>query len=145
MAAGIGKVKLKLPEKALREMLKRYGDDVLPVINDSFAAAADQALVKMVEIAPLDTGELEASGRITARVSPRGRRAAAEFRFDTPYASIVHEMPMSSRGPGTRGKAGNEFGPAGPKYIERVLRGFKLGPIVGRALRDFWRRAGKVG
>lgn len=143
--AGIGKVKLKLPEKALREMLRRYGDDVLVQINDSFEGAADTALTKMVELAPLDTGELEASGRITAKVTPRGRRATAEFRFETPYAAIVHEMPMSSRGPGTRSKPGNEFGPAGPKYIERVLRGFKLGPIVGRALRDIWRRAGKVG
>jgi hypothetical protein len=76
---------------------------------------------KSVELAPLDTGNLEAS---TAReVVSNEHGLQAQFGFTAPYAAEVHEMPMERRGPGTRAKPGNEFGPAGPGYLIRPLRG----------------------
>jgi len=145
VARARARITLKLPEKQLREMIRRYGEDFLPEIPTAFEDASAQALARMIELAPFETGELESSASKEDRTSPRGRRSSAEFSFDTPYAGVVHELPEHSRGEGTKGKPGNEFGSAGPKYIERVLRGFKLAPIVGRVLNGFWRRAGKVG
>jgi hypothetical protein len=142
--AGGGKLKLKLPEKELRQIVKRYGPDALQPVGETFAEGADEALGKMIQIAPVDTGALESSGSVRTNTSPGRRVSRADFRFDTPYAGIVHEMPEYARGPGTRAKGGNEFGPAGPKYIERVLRGFKIGPRIAEALRAYWRGAGRV-
>jgi hypothetical protein len=99
----------------------------------------------MVELAPLDTGELESSGVRTTGASPRGRRQTVEFEFRADHAAVVHELPQHARGPGTRSKPGNEFGPAGPKYIERVLRGFKIGEQMADALRQFWRSQRSIG
>ncbi len=139
--AARARVQLKLPEKALRKMLERFGDDVLPVIHQKAKDAGVDAMQKMVELAPFKEGELESSAIREVVSTPRGRRTTTTFKFLTPYAGIVHEMGQDSRGPGTVSKAGNEFGQAGPKYIERVLRGFKLGEKMGVALRDFWRAA----
>ncbi len=138
------RVELKLPERALRQMLKLYGEDALAQVKPVFSEAASDAMASMVELAPFETGHLESSAQLIERVTPRGRRARAEFAFTAEYASIVHELPEHSRGAGTRAKPGNEFGAAGPKYIERVLRRFKLGPRVAQGLRDFWSRQRKV-
>jgi len=144
MARGRARVSLKLPEKGLRDMLKLYGEAALEQVDPIFNEAASDAMARMVELAPYDTGELEESAVLTTRVTPRGRRAYADFEFTAEHAAIVHELPPSSRGPGTRTKPGNEFGEAGPKYVERVLRGFKLGPRLAAGLRAFWRTQRKV-
>lgn len=78
-------------------------------------AAGEEVLAKAVELSPFRTGFLEGSGRLVVH---KGR---ATVEFDAPYASEAHERPENAVGPGTQAKAGNELGPAGPKYLERPM------------------------
>lgn len=130
--------KADLGEAGLRRMVKRFGtESAREVIQEGMPEIQDLYLEKMVQLAPVDTGELESSGQtLPIRNSKRGARGGVEFTAE--HAAIVHELPRDARGPKTRDKAGNEFGPAGPKYMERVLRGLKMAQILAQKLREAW-------
>lgn len=110
--------------------------------------AAEQAVsdlingieAKAVQLAPVDTGNLEAS--TVVEVLTNGKRIIGRLAFTAPYAAEVHELPKDARGPKTRAKPGNELGLAGPKYVERVLRAFQARATkdIGEALARVWRR-----
>lgn len=129
-------------QAALRKMVQKFGvDSGREAVREGMPDAANQALGKCIDLAPFDTGALEDSGAVTQLRTNR-KSASAAITFDAPYAAIVHEMPEASRGPGTISKPGNEFGSAGPKYIERVLRGFKFAEVIAEKLREAWARRG---
>jgi hypothetical protein len=132
----------RFDEGALRKMVEKFGiESGREAVREGMPAAANLALGKSIDLAPFDTGALEDSGAVTQlRANPKS--ASALIEFDAPYAAVVHEMPEASRGEGTRSKQGNEFGSAGPKYIERVLRGLKWARVIAESLREAWDRRG---
>lgn len=87
------------------------------------ARALDVLEAKAVEICPVDVGNLEAS--TSTHIDETRTKTVGTLAFSTPYAARVHELPDDARGPKTQAKAGNELGPAGPKYLERALRGMQ--------------------
>lgn len=99
--------------------------------------ATDLVEAKSVELAPVDTGNLEAS--FVQRITRTAGRIVSTFGFSAPYAANVHELPKHARGPRTRRKPGNEFGPAGPSYLLRAVRGLVLSGRLGRLLADEYR------
>lgn len=126
-------------DRQLRRMLRDFGervidDDVRGIMDE----VGDFAEAKMVEITPEDTGFL--AGSSVVAVSEAGAVTRAEITFNASYAAQVHELPAEARGPRTRAKRGNEYGEAGPKFVERVLRAFPLDRLVGEGLIRVWAR-----
>ena len=99
---------------------------------------------KAVQLAPVDTGNLEGSTVVT--VEARGKKVRGVLAFATPYAAAQHEGidprtgAQYTPGPYTQRKPGNEFGPPGSKYLERPLRGARqfLPQEVADAVQDAW-------
>lgn len=116
------------------------------------AAALEQAMqrvmgileAKAVQLAPVDTGNLE--GSTSVQITAREGKVRGTLAFSTPYAAAQHEGidprtgSQYTPGPYTSRKPGNEFGPPGAKYIERPLRGASqfLPPEVAAAIQDAW-------
>lgn len=125
--------------KRLRAIMADYGKGVLSQRGPAVSRALDVLEAKAVELTPVDTGNLEASTATFVRESRT--RTVGELSFNTSYAAKVHELPPDRRGPLTQLKAGNEFGLAGPKYLERPLRGMRklLPEIIGQVV--FGRRS----
>ncbi len=90
---------------------------------------------RSVELAPIDTGNLEAGFTVQFRTTTS--KQVALFGFTPDYAAEVHELPANARGPRTQRKAGNMYGPAGPSYLLRAMRGTagdgSLLEAIGRA------------
>lgn len=127
----------------LQRLVDRFGQGALrQVTTRAVGRAGAEAEGKMVELAPVDTGNLEASSSVRTERRRGGRLLRSVIRFGAPYAATVHELPDEARGPRTRAKPGNEFGQAGPKYVERVLRGQArtFAPFIGAELQRFWAR-----
>lgn len=93
---------------------------------------------RSVELAPVDTGNLEAS--FQSQEQRRGSKLVATFGFTPDYAAEVHELPDEARGPRTRRKRGNQYGPAGPRYLLRAMQGVvgdgSLGRVIARAYQE---------
>ena len=131
----------------LRKMLRKLGPDAL---ERAAKPALERVLAiveaKAVELSPVDTGNLDASTVVTVESATPGR-VAGTVAFSTPYALTQHEGidPRTGQalmpGKRTQAKPGNEFGAAGPKFLERVLRGAHqfLPEAVVSLLRDAWR------
>lgn len=131
-----------VPVAQLANILEEFGDGALESIEgQGMLRIMNVAEAKAVELAPEDTGNL--AGSSVVRVSRRGRNILGLLRFTASYAATAHELPEHARGPRTRQKPGNEFGPAGPKYVERVIAGFtnRLARDVGEFLQEVWGRA----
>lgn len=118
--------------------LDALDDDVLPDLLDEFEALS-------VELAPVETGNLEAS--TVTQFFRQGNSMIGLLSFVAPYAAAVHELPETARGPRTERKPGNEFGQAGPKYVERPLRGMqkRFPDTIGEKLLKVWRRNARIG
>ena len=128
-----------VPIDQLVDMLDEFGDGYLKTEHgQAFGRLMNVLEAKAVELTPVDQGNLEASTVI--RVEERGDRIRGTLRFSAEYAAAVHERPEGQDGPGTLAKPGNEFGSAGPKYLERPLRGFikELGEGMKEALQKYW-------
>lgn len=135
---------LSLPVDELREMVERYGTKVvkremLPAMERITALYEAEAVL----LAPVASGHLEGSS--TVRVKRRGAVINAILGFAASYAAWVHELPPHRRGPKTRAKAQTKFGPPGPKYLERVLRGMDFSFFLGKELEGIWKRLGRKG
>lgn len=129
-----------VPVDGLRTMLDAIGRRAVDSIEEQGLVRLGNVLeAKAVELAPVDTGNLESSS-IVVTLPTRGAIMGVEVRFDAPYAATVHELPEEIRGPKTRRKPGNEYGLAGPKYLERPLRGFQreLTENLGEFLQRIW-------
>lgn len=98
---------------------------------------------RAVELAPVDTGELESSSNV--RVQVRGNVIGVEVTFNAPHSAAAHELDEEQRGPRTLRKPGNNFGQPGPKYLERPLVGFRkiLTKDIAKALQTLWRNPGQ--
>lgn len=128
-----------VPVDQLVELLDEFGDGFL----DTEAGAAFGRLMnvleaKAVEVTPEVSGNLASS--TVVRVERRGDMFVGSLRFATEYASWVHELMFAGQGPESVAKPGNEFGKAGPKFLERPLRGFtkELTEDMTEALRKYW-------
>lgn len=152
MTVARGKIEI-VPADELRVMLDAVGESALEGLEEQGLARVGNILeAKAVELAPVMTGNLESSSQVITTGGRRGGIMRTEVRFNADYAAAVHELPEEIRGPKTRQKPGNEYGPAGPKYLERPLKGFQreltknLGPFLmklwGAGLRKS-RRKGK--
>ena len=133
-----------VPVEKLAAMLDEFGAQALDTVEEQGMLRLMNALeAKAVELTPVVTGNLEAS--TVVRIEQRGKRIRGTLRFGTPYAAGVHELPPDSRGPRTARKPGNEFGQAGPKYLERPLRGFQKLMVqdVGALLQKVWTGAAR--
>lgn len=128
-------------------MLEKFGEAAL---REAPVEAMEAALLvleaKAVELAPVDEGNLEAATATATTVRPP--QVVGELAFSTPYAAAQHEGidhrtgDAFQPGPKTQAKPGNEFGPAGEKYLERALRGVAkqlFSDQVVTSLRKFWR------
>lgn len=125
-----------LPVDELVRLLAEFGDATLESVEEKgMAELMDLLESKAVELAPVDTGNLESS--TVVRVNREGNRIVGELAFTAPYATEVHELPEHARGPKTQQKPGNEFGPAGPKFLERPLSGFQR--ELSKGMADFLR------
>lgn len=128
--------------RQLAAILDDFGQEALDTVEEQGMQRLMVTLeAKAVELTPTLTGNLE--GSTSVRVEQSGDRIKGTLRFGAPYASVVHELPPEARGPFTRNKPGNEFGQAGPKYLERPLRGFQLlmSEDLGKLLQQVWGRA----
>lgn len=128
-----------IPIEQLVAMLDEFGHQTLDKVEEQGMDRLMNILeAKAVELAPTDTGNLE--GSTTVRVHTRGDNIVGQLRFGAPYSATVHELPEHARGPLTQQKPGNEFGLAGPKYLERPLRGFQhlMQENLGRFLQETW-------
>lgn len=129
-----------VPVDQLRAIVDAIGESAIDDVEGIALQRVGLMLeAKAVELAPVDTGNLESSSTVVTR-GRRGGIMAVEVRFDAPYAATVHELPEESRGPRTKKKKGNEYGLAGAKYLERPLRGFQklLAENVGEFLQKIW-------
>jgi hypothetical protein len=113
-----------LPVHKMRELVEDFGDGALDRAGQGMIRLLGILEAKAVELAPADTGNLEASTSVRILENSKDR-VRGELAFSTPYAARIHEMPEGSRGPKTQAKTGNEYGVAGPKYLERPLRGMQ--------------------
>ena len=138
MAKKGGKAKVEIvPVDQLRDMLEAIGDSALDSLEEQGMMRLMNVLeAKAVQLCPVDSGNLESSSHATVRT--QGAIVKGVLRFRAPYAAQVHELPDWARGPKTQAKPGNEYGPAGPKYLERPLRGFQR--EMARGLADFLQR-----
>ena len=133
-----------VPVAQLAALLDEFGAQALDTVEEQAMLRLMNTLeAKAVELTPVVTGNLEAS--TVVRVEQRGKRIRGSLRFGTTYAAGVHELPPDARGPRTVRKPGNEFGPAGPKYLERPLRGFQMcmAKDVGALLQEVWAGASR--
>lgn len=145
MAAPKARIEEILPVDQLREILDDVGSEMLDDLGDQGMKRLGNMLeAKAVELCPVLTGNLEDSSQVITR-GRRGGILSVEVRFNADYAMDVHELPEERRGPKTRQKPGNEYGPAGPKYLERPLRGFqlKLARDLGAFVQKLWGRKTK--
>jgi len=129
-----------VPVDGLRALLDAIGETAIEGLEDQGLLRVGNMLeAKAVELAPVDKGNLESSSQVITR-GRRGGIMEVEVRFNAPYAAPVHELPDEARGPKTRKKPGNEYGPAGPKYLERPLRGFQkeFTKNLGEFLQKLW-------
>ncbi len=127
-----------LPTDGLVRLLREYGDAVLETAEEQAMDAVLNSLeAKAVELTPNLTGELE--GSTSTRVEMRGTKIVGTLSFGAPHAAAAHENPPAFRGEKTQRKPGNEYGVAGPKYLERPLRGFTK--LMGRDLAGVIREA----
>ena len=134
-----GKIEI-VPVDGLRVLLDAIGETAIEGLEEQGMLRIGNILeAKAVELAPVDTGNLESSSQVITS-GRRGGIMRVEVRFNASYAATVHELPDEIRGPKTRKKPGNEFGPAGPKYLERPLRGFQkeLTENLGEFLQKLW-------
>lgn len=130
----------------LVDMLDEFGDGFLgSEAGQAFGRLMNVLEAKSVEICPEDEGNL--AGSTVVRVEDKGDSFKGTLRYGAEYATAAHERPDDVRGPKTVAKAGNEFGPAGPKYLERALRGFTkvLAEDMGAALQKYWGGQAKRG
>jgi hypothetical protein len=121
---------MKLDDRDVQRRLERLRAEVASdpaVLNDALQVLEAAA----VGLAPVDTGNLEASWAQETRRGPGG--PSADFGFGAPYAAEVHELPEYARGPRTQAKPGNEYGEAGPGYLLRAMRG--VGPRLMEVIR----------
>ncbi len=128
----------------LVRILDDFGQEALDTVEEQGMQRLMVTLeAKAVELTPTLTGNLE--GSTSVRVEQSGNSIKGTLRFGAPYASVVHELPPENRGPFTRNKPGNEFGQAGPKYLERPLRGFQrlMSEDLGQLLQDTWGKAAR--
>lgn len=130
-----------VPIDQLVDMLDEFGDGFLETEEgQAFGRLMNVLEAKAVELAPKDTGNLEDS--TVVRVEHRGSKLVGVLRFAAEYASYAHECISSPwrSGEKTRAKPGNEYGMAGPKFLERPLRGFvkELGDGMKEALQKYW-------
>ncbi len=128
----------------LVRILDDFGQEALDTVEEQGMQRLMLTLeAKAVELTPTLTGNLE--GSTSVRVEQSGNRIKGTLQFGAPYASVVHELPPEARGPFTRNKPGNEFGAAGPKYLERPLRGFQrlMSEDLGQLLQDTWGKAAR--
>lgn len=128
-----------LDVKAVREIVEDYGKAILSARGQAMTRVMNILEAQAVELAPVDIGNLEASTVVQIReVGQVNRKIVGTLAFVTPYAARQHELPEDARGPKTQAKAGNEFGQAGPKYLERPLRQMQKDflKIIGKELKD---------
>jgi hypothetical protein len=136
---------LRINTDPMRAIIEQYGEGAVDDLEVQGMLRLGNTLeARAVELAPFDTGELESSTNL--KIDRRGTRIRALLTFDAPHAADAHEW-KGGRGERTTRKPGNQFGPAGPKYLERPLRGFQLlmGRDLARSLNTIWntKRAGK--
>lgn len=134
-----GKIEI-IPVDGLRDLLDAIGQQAVDSLEEQGLLRLGNMLeAKAVELAPVLTGNLESSSQVVT-LPAAGGIMKIEVRFNAPYAATVHELPEEIRGPKTRQKRGNEYGPAGPKYLERPLRGFQreLTENLGEFLQRIW-------
>lgn len=93
---------------------------------------------RAVELAPVQTGNLE--GSWAQQVRRAGGRVLAAFGFGAPYAADVHELPPHARGPRTRRKPAGKYGEAGPKFLERAMRGVTSDGSLARTIAEAYAR-----
>lgn len=126
---------LSFPWKQFETMLKEIGGEATTrQLVRSMKKAGDAYEAEMVALAPHKHGYLENSS--TVRTQRSGNSIRTEIAFGTNYAAQVHELPADRRGPQTRRKPATKFGEAGPKFVERVLRGMDFEAIIGKAYRE---------
>lgn len=133
------KEKPLLDMKGLVAMLDEFGSASLDEAETQGMLRLMNVLeARAVELAPVKEGNLEAS--TVVRVEKRGNQVRGTLRFGVPYAAVVHEMPEHARGERTLRKPGNEYGPAGPQYLRRPLRGFqrRMTQDLGKFLQEIW-------
>ncbi len=136
-----------VPPGQLQHMLERFGDQTRRELEREGMERLALALeAKAVELAPVDQGDLQASSSSTVQ-RRGGSMVVGVVRFSAPHAAAAHELPEHARGPGTRAKPGNEYGAAGPKFLERPLRGFqqRMTRDLGKLLQEVWGRAQRRG
>lgn len=131
--------RISFNSRAARRLVERAIGSLRDELPGAVERVLQDAEAKMVEITPVDTGFLEAS--TVVEVEERSGSVDGTVRFSAGYAAEVHELPAEARGPRTRRKPGNEFGGAGPKYVERVLRGFPWNRRLGEEMSEALNRA----
>lgn len=133
---GLRKIVRTMSAPARAEALRQALERVMALVE-----------AKSVQLAPVDTGNLE--GSTVIQVDVRGKTAKGTIAFATPYAAAQHEGvdprtgAQFTPGPFTQRKPGNEFGPPGAKYLERPLRGARqyVPEVVAEAIQDAWAEA----
>lgn len=128
----------------LDDVLDEFGEGALEdMLEISLDTLGDVFEAKSVELAPVQTGTLSRSTVVTTKARPRG--GEVELAYTVNYAAQVHQLPFNRRGARTRAKRGNEFGPAGPQFITRPLRGAEgwAEPVFGLAFVQVWRNASR--
>jgi hypothetical protein len=130
-----------VPADKLLRILNEFGTGTVRAMRTGFGRVMDEFEKDAVEVTPVKSGNLESS--TVVRTRRRGSVLDGELKFSAPYAAQVHELPENARGPRTRAKPGNAFGVAGPKWLERTLRGWSAGKFaeqVGELLQKEWAR-----
>lgn len=126
---------LKFPWKQYNAMLKKLGErGTGQQMLKAMAKTGDVYEAEAVALAPHDKGFLENSSKVKTKKAHGGIRTVISFGAN--YAAEVHELPPSRRGRKTRAKPATKFGTAGPKYLERVLRGMDFEFFIGTAFRE---------
>lgn len=128
-----------VPVDQLVDMLDEFGDGFMDTEEgEAFGRLMNVLEAQAVELAPVDEGNLEDS--TVVRVEHQGDKLVGTLRFAAEYAATAHERSEDQRGPKTRAKPGNKYGEAGPKYLERPLRGMvkELGEGMKEALQKYW-------
>lgn len=100
------------------------------IVDESWENAceelADEILLDAIKRAPLETGKLRDSGKVTKK--GRGTKAVYSVGFGAPYAMYVHEqVEMRLKGMPRRGagRTGFYWDPQGEAEAEFLLKAFK--------------------